>query len=139
MSKKVLYFEGAGWEDADTSKATIGNCRVRTAFVNNEGRKIYLELLACALRKGETNHRAFIDFCFYIDTDSKSPCNECQIETMRDKRDFLYNKEDITKVINENLNCNFDTIEVLPSNSGYRVHGDYKTYNLVNDYIDSLA
>ena len=44
MSKKVLYFEGAGWSGADISKRTIGNCRIRTAFINNEGRKIYLEI-----------------------------------------------------------------------------------------------
>ena len=29
---KTLYFEGAGWSGADSSKATIGNCRIRTAF-----------------------------------------------------------------------------------------------------------
>ena len=27
---KTLYFEGAGWSGATISKATIGNCRIRT-------------------------------------------------------------------------------------------------------------
>lgn len=35
---KTLYFEGAGWSGADSSKATIGNCRIRTAFHLDPGR-----------------------------------------------------------------------------------------------------
>lgn len=132
--KKVLYFEGAGWSEADTSKATIGNCRVRTAFQNNEGRKIYLELGACALRKGEINYKGMVDYCFYIDTESKDPCNECRIINVENKMDFLYSKEDITRMINKTLNCNFDTIEVLHDLSGYRVHGENRSYNMIENY-----
>ena len=41
---KLIKFEGAGWEEADTSKATdMKNCRVRTTFINDHGQKIYLE------------------------------------------------------------------------------------------------
>jgi len=36
---RTLYFEGAGWDKADVSIATIGNCRCRTAFKNDEGKK----------------------------------------------------------------------------------------------------
>ena len=42
---KVLYFEGAGWSGADISKATIGNCRIRTAFHLDDGRAVYLEII----------------------------------------------------------------------------------------------
>lgn len=41
---KTLYFEGAGWSGADISKATIGNCRIRTAFHLDDGRAVYLEI-----------------------------------------------------------------------------------------------
>lgn len=46
---KTLYFEGAGWSEADISKATIGNCRIRTAFHTTDGRAVYLELGCCAV------------------------------------------------------------------------------------------
>nr|WP_325241674.1 hypothetical protein [uncultured Oscillibacter sp.] len=41
---KTLYFEGAGWSGVDVSKATIGNCRTRTAFRLDDSRAVYLEL-----------------------------------------------------------------------------------------------
>lgn len=40
---KTLYFEGAGWSDTDSS-TNVGNCRIRTAFTNDDGRQIYLEM-----------------------------------------------------------------------------------------------
>ena len=45
MSEKMLFFEGAGWSGADISKATIGNCRIRTAFHIDNGQAIYLEII----------------------------------------------------------------------------------------------
>ncbi len=41
---KTLYFEGAGWSDADISKTTIGNCRIHNAFHFNNGRAVYPEI-----------------------------------------------------------------------------------------------
>ena len=37
---KTLYFEGAGWEGAEISKNTIGNCRIRTAFHTIDGEEV---------------------------------------------------------------------------------------------------
>jgi hypothetical protein len=135
--KKVLYFEGAGWAGADTSKNTIGNCRIRTAFTNNEGKKIYFEASAAAIydKKTITRYWLYIDHVFYI-TGDNNDCNKNSIKfDWQDLRDnYNYSKEDITKWINENLNCSFDTIEILPDLSGYRVHGDNRTYNMMEDY-----
>lgn len=39
---KILYFEGAGMEG--TQKNDVENCRIRTAFTNDLGEKIYLEV-----------------------------------------------------------------------------------------------
>jgi len=41
MKNKTLYFEGAGLENA--YKGEISNCRIRTAFTNNEGKKFILK------------------------------------------------------------------------------------------------
>ena len=135
--KKVLYFEGAGWAEADTSKATIGNCRVRTAFQNNEGKKIYLELSTGFIynKKDIERYYLHIDFCHYI-TEGKDDCNNSRIDfDWQDvKNNYNYSKEDITRWINENLNCNFDTIEVLDDLSGYRVHGENGSCNMIEDY-----
>lgn len=40
MSKKVLYFEGAGCVPCND----VENCRIRTAFTNKEGKKFILNL-----------------------------------------------------------------------------------------------
>lgn len=45
-----------------------------------------------------------------------------------------YTKKDITKWINKNLNCDFDTIDVLDKFYGYRVHGQHGQYNLIDDH-----
>lgn len=42
MSKKVLYFEGAGCAPCND----VENCRIRTAFTNKEGKKIYIEFIS---------------------------------------------------------------------------------------------
>nr|WP_156736427.1 hypothetical protein [Mycobacterium sp. E3298] len=45
-----------------------------------------------------------------------------------------YTKESITEWINANLNCDFDTIEVLDMFYGYRVHADNRGYNLIDNH-----
>ena len=40
--KKTLYFEGAGWGHCND----VENCRIRTAFTNKDGKKIYIEFLS---------------------------------------------------------------------------------------------
>lgn len=143
---KTLYFEGAGWADADTSKSTnVGNCRIRTAFINNKGRKIYLELTSYTKSKYDVKNKrypeyeighvlGFVDYCFYIDTESKDPCNNCVIRKVERNIKFNYTKEDIIKMINKNLDCSFDNIEALPDLAGYRVHGENRTFNFMEDY-----
>lgn len=143
--KKVLYFEGVGWAGADLSKKTIGNCRIRTAFTNNKGRKIYLEIIAYEKSLNDkkigrypeyqvNDVIGFVDYCFYIDTDSKNPYNDCIISEVERNINFPYTKEDIIKMVNEKLNCSFDTIEVLPNLGGYRVHADNGGYNMMENY-----
>ncbi|BAO04958.1 uncharacterized protein CBO05P1_239 [Clostridium botulinum B str. Osaka05] len=144
MNKKILYFEGAGWSEADVSKNTIGNCRIRTSFVNNEEKQIYLEIGAGYIynekhKKEIERYYLHIDFCFYI-TGGKDDCNNSKIYFDRQdlRNNYNYSKEDILRWVNKNLNCSFYTIEVLPDLGGYRVHGDNGTYNLMENYIYNL-
>lgn len=137
---KTLYFEGAGWSGADTSINTIGNCRIRTSFINNEGKQIYLEMGAGTIYNKKCKNEIeryylYIDFCFYV-TGGEDDCNNSRIhfDWQNLKDNYNYTKKDIIRWINENLNCNFDTIEVLPDLGGYSVHGDNSTYNLMENY-----
>lgn len=108
---KTLIFEGAGWAGADSSKATnVGNCRIRTKLRNRAGRVIYLEL-------GQTfvsDPQIYIDFCFYADSEWDSrrsisngmPSRPSSIHSK-------YSKEGIIAFVNETLDCDFDSMEVI--------------------------
>lgn len=136
--KKVLYFEGAGWEEADSSRATIGNCRIRTAFTNNKGKQIYLEMGTAPIYDGKkiVRYGIYIDDVFYI-TGDRDDCNKSQIKFnyLDSRNNYDYSNEDITRWINDNLDCDFDTIIALPWLSGYRVHAEGGGYNFADDFI----
>lgn len=141
MKDNILYFEGAGCNYSPNEKSDIGNYRIRTAFKNNEGKLIYLEMCAGFIynekhKKQIERYFLYIDFCFYI-TGGEDDCNNSRIYFNRQdlRNNYNYSKEDILKWVNKNLNCSFDTVEVLPDLAGYKVHGDNKTYNLMENYI----
>lgn len=132
--KKTLYFEGAGCEG--TQRNDVENCRIRTAFTNNDGKKIYLELMSGAIPEGHL----YVDFCHYITLD-KDDCNESRIkEVERQLNGLSYTKVDILKLVNEKLNCSFDEIVILPWLSGYYVHEKTargcNKYSLMEDFTN---
>jgi len=128
---KTLYFEGAGWAGADISKATVGNCRIRTAFHNDAGKAFYVEMSACEVTKHSADrikhlkYAGFVTDCFYI-TGSPDDCNQHSIHSRNDVS-FEYNKENILKFVNR-LGCSFGAIEVLPDLAGYRVFKEKFAY-----------
>lgn len=132
--KKILYFEGAGCEN--TFRGEISNCRIRTAFTNNEGKKIYLELTGYEKSKDDAKkyHRfeeykigdgiGFIDSCHYISNDQNiDDENQLRLQWER-KINISYSYEGILDFINEKCNCSFDSIEILGDLSGYRVFAE---------------
>lgn len=131
---KTLYFEGAGC--FKTIDGDIDNCRIRTAFTNNQGKKIYLEILGNRVTKNsmpKVKHlinAGFIDIAHYI-TDDKDDENKNRIKT--DKKIFEYNQEEILKFVNS-LDCNFKAVQVLPDLAGYRVFGDNNVYNYGDEF-----
>lgn len=140
INEKVLYFEGAGIPEADVSVATVGNCRIRTAFHLNDGRPVYLEILGiknnrdfrcnvpCSLPY-VPKYAGFIESCHYISGSSNDCC--------KNRIDF---NEYISKIIDYSFNgicqfvnslgCSFDRIEVLNNLDGFRVFKDRFDYSV---------
>ncbi len=136
--EKILYFEGAGWADADTSKATdVGNCRIRTAFRNDKGEAIYLELTSCEVSKHSApslekyTFAGFVDSCHYIlgDDDENKHCIH-----HRNSKTFEYTKANILKFVNS-LGCSFSEVVILPDLAGYRVFKDGGGHNFGDEFI----
>lgn len=140
---KTLYFEGAGWPDADSSMATnVGNCRIRTAFTNDKGQMIYLEMGSLTIYKGKSRvvlgYKLHIDFCFHI-TDISGKNDDCNKSRFpydwQVVRTHDYTKESIVTWVNKKLDCSFDTMETLDNMEDYRVHADYGGYNLMDNHV----
>ena len=150
----ILYFEGAGAEGTQIND--VENCRIRTAFTNNEGKKIYIEFISCEKNVYRTiskrgnkplKHPVLenvytsltCDHCHYI-TPDKDDCNESVLPCERKNCDLEYTKENILKFVNENCNCSFTEIKVLPFLSGYHVHdkteNGYGKYYMMEDFVD---
>ena len=131
-NKKILYFEGAGWSGADISKATIGNCRIRTAFHLDNGKSVYLEITACERgAKGKPPHyEGWVDHCHYI-TGSSEDCNRNNIKLTR--TNFEYKHAEILRLVNS-LGCSFDAIEVVPDMGGYRVFANNGGYHYGDEF-----
>lgn len=122
---RTLYFEGAGWSGADTSKMTdMNNCRVRTAFTNDEGKKIYLEICASVPGKHSADRvknfevAGWIDSCHYI-TGGDNDENE-NVIYHRNYTVIEYNTASVLNFVNS-LGCSFDAVETVPDLGGYRV------------------
>lgn len=157
---KTLYFEGAGWSGADISKATIGNCKIRTAFHTTDGRRIYLEISAIDReKKREHIYEGHIDYCFLI-TDEQPNDDENKHNLVRHKIkngelqitlhrktnlskplnvscNFPYDEDNILRIVKK-LGCDVDAIKVVPDLGGYRVFKDgghgYDRFNYGDDF-----
>ena len=147
--KKTLYLEGAGM--LGTQRNDVENCRIRTAFVNDEGLKIYLEMgdgykqeiLTHNPKTGKEYKKAkvistpnmlWVDHCYYItDNPEIDDCNYSRIkEIERQPCTVEYTKENILNLVNSKLNCSFTDVVILEK--GYRVHAKgHDNYNFMED------
>lgn len=147
---KVLYFEGAGC----VPRGDVENCRIRTAFYNDEGRLIYLELSGIERNKHTSkmlpffnnNTIGFVDHCYYI-TEGMDDCNDSHVVIVPEgviveRKYYEYSKQGILDFVNKTLCCSYDEVKILDIFDGYRVHKDYtketKTgfdkYNIMDDF-----
>lgn len=132
MTKKVLYFEGAGC----VPRGEVPNCRIRTAFHTVDGRAIYLELSGVEVTKhtaprykGYTNV-ACVDHCHYITGTADDGSTYHKAER---GANFEYSLAEILKFVNS-LGGDFDAVEVLPDLAGYRVHAGKGQYNYGDEF-----
>lgn len=137
---KTLYVEGAGWSKAIRGYSDIPNCRIRTAFTNNDGKKIYFEVIADEVDKRRIKDKrnfgyplgtplGFVDFAHYITDDQEiDDCNESKVyfngQIVERSHDsiFIFTYENLKKFINERFNCSFDEVVCLNELTGYCVH-----------------
>ena len=132
---KTLFFEGAGC----VPRGDVENCRIRTAFTNDDGKKIYLELSGMEVTKHTPDRLknfqnvGFVDHCHYI-TDEKpnDDCNKYKL-TIERRTHFEYSKQGILDFVNSQLDCSFDQIIVTDIFDWYLVH-NYGSYNFMEDF-----
>lgn len=124
-TKKILYFEGSGCVPA----GEVANCRIRTAFTNDDGKKVYIEF-SCVVKTG----LGCCDHCHYITDDpSVDDCNKSCLLCERNGQ-FVYTYEGIKNFINKNCNASFDEVVVLDNLAGYKVFNDSGKHNTSEAY-----
>lgn len=138
---KTLYFEGAGMNSAAVKAEYNGlNCRIRTAFHNNDGKMIYLELngahpLKEHIKAAKENKiilpstYMYVDAAHYITDDPETDdCNDSRINTIayEEMLKTNYTLENIRNFVNTQFNCSFDNIVILDYMAGYRVFTNSK-------------
>lgn len=91
---KTLFFEGAG----NVPRGNVENCRIRTAFTNDNGEKIYLELSGVEVGKHTSDrlrnfqYIGFVNSCFYI---KGSDDDENNYRLNHEYKNFEYSKQGI--------------------------------------------
>lgn len=138
--KKTLYFEGAGCVSCND----VENCRIRTAFTNKKGKKIYIEFLSGYKHTRKGNGKVvseagylYCDSCHYItDNPEIDDCNKSRLSCERNQEieKVKYTKENILAFVNKHCNADFDEIVVLDNLSGYRVHNSEGKCNTSERY-----
>ena len=129
LHMKTLYFEGAGC----VPRGEVENCRIRTAFTNDEGKGIYLEMVGVETSKNSPKslqqHKfvGFVDSCHYLTEEGENDENNNRI-ARRNEVTFEYTKENILAYVNS-LGCTFDQVVILPDLAGYRVFPDGGGHN----------
>lgn len=127
---KVLFFEGAGCAE----RGDLENCRIRTAFTNDEGKRFYLELTGVEVTKHTPkNWRhfkniCFVDYCYELGKDGE------KIRFDIEKYKFEYDKKSILNFVNSVMGCSFTEIVITDVFYGYRVHKHGGGYNLMEDH-----
>lgn len=129
---KILLFERAGMNLQDMND--VGTGRIRTAFRTDDGKRIYLELIAGRKQKQSSptiyqwERTGFVMDCFYI-TDEKpnDDCNKHRFPTDQLPRCFEWSLDNIRNIVRK-IGGDFDGVAVVP-HSTYRVFNDLGGYN----------
>lgn len=127
--KKTLWFEGAGC----VPRGDLSNCRIRTAFRNDEGKTFYLEVYGFESNKYNRDlgfeNIGSVDCCYELLKDG----SEFRVGDVERKR-FEYSHRELLKLVNENLGCSFEAIRIADIFYNYRVHAGGGKVNLMDDH-----
>jgi len=117
---KTLIFEGAGWEETKKQFPDIGNCRIRTRLVNDEGTVIYLEIMGREkqMREDGPEKPAFVQHCYSRDCNEVS---EWRKHEGKPQPKFSYTAGNLIEWVNRSLRCSFSDLLVVNDGS-VRVH-----------------
>lgn len=152
---KTLWLEGAGCEG--TQKNDVPNCRLRTVFVNDEGKWVYLEVMSADITKWNSrtprkfgwkigDHWCYVDSAFYV-TDDPDVDDENDSRFDVDIHSgsntdvdwgsvYPYTMDGILRLVNEGCNASFDEIRIADDSLvGYRAHrgtGNWRTRERFN-------
>ncbi|SDX94407.1 hypothetical protein [Thermoactinomyces sp. DSM 45892] len=139
---RILYFEGVGNPFSSEVVGDLRNYRIRTAFSNLDGIAYYVELSATPRYKKNSykeikdQARALSVPHLYKIGDVVEGLKQChEVERNFDKIYKLdYTKASITEWINEVVNCQFDSVEVLDEFYGYDVYRERDKYDLIDNF-----
>lgn len=140
--EKILYFNDLSFGGILQNNDVEG-CRIASAFRNDNGEKIYLQVTTRYRyfdKKDPRNDYGYLSIhcCHYITDDPTiDDPNESRFLPVEEKLPILrYTKNDILRFVNEYCNCSFTKIEIVPSwLEGYDEYTPNKGYNLSNDYV----
>ena len=127
---KVLFFEGAGCAE----RGDLENCRIRTAFRNDEGKAFYLELSGFEKHKCTPDYLkhfenvGHIDYCYELGKDGE------KLRADIEKKNFEYSRQSILDFVNREMGCSFTDIVIADMFYDYRVHKDGGGYNFMEDH-----
>lgn len=98
--KRVIIFEGIGWDKAK-SAGNVGNCRIGATFRNNQGQTFYIELCSIVPHKHSLKAQKHFEIAGWVQdlclVDASGRLNPCAF----DKSSFFeWNLENILKIIN---------------------------------------
>lgn len=127
---KVLFFEGAGCAE----RGDLENCRIRTAFRNDEGKAFYLELSGFEKHKWTSDRLKHfqnvgtVDYCYELGEDGE------KVRADVERQCFEYNRANILAFVNRECGCSFTDIVVVDIFYGYHVHKNGGGYNFMEDH-----
>lgn len=127
---KVLFFEGAGCAE----RGDMENCRIRTAFRNDEGKGFYLELSGFEKHKRTPDYLkhfqnvGHVDYCYELGENGE------KLRADVERKNFEYSKQSILDFVNQELGCSFTEIVVVDMFYGYHVHKKGGGYNYMDDH-----
>jgi len=106
--KNKLVFVGMGMDFKPSTPEHIGNHRIRTYFLNNEGVKCFVEFGSSA-----NNNFLRVDHALMnIVEDEDENKQRIDLEKLKSS-EIEYTKQNILRLVNEHFNCNFKEVEVF--------------------------